>query len=133
MYATTTSGHRTYTSGNKESKVLQQLIIWNNVAGAIIQDTSTTVEEWFGLNQSDALATATASEQSTLNGTTRSYLGSAVLTSSGGAWIRVPACWGTKVTSTYQRMGDTNCYQVTKTTTVYTVRGYGNGTTFTLE
>ena len=50
MYATTTTGHIENVSGNKETKVLQLLIIWQTVAGAIIQDSSTTVEEYVGLS-----------------------------------------------------------------------------------
>lgn len=133
MYATTTTGHIEHTSGSKDTKVLQLLIIWQTVVGAVIQDTSTTIEEWVGLSYDDAMSVAQSYEQSTLNGATRDYLGNAVLTSTGGAWIRCVSCWGTKVTSSFSRMSGTNCYQVTKTTTVYTVRGTGSGNTLDLE
>lgn len=132
MYATTTTGHIEHTSGSQDTKVLQLLIVWQTVAGAIIQDSSTTIEQWVGLSYADAISVAQSYETSTLNGTTRSYLGNAVLTSSGGASIRCVSCWGTKVSSTWGRMSGTNCYQVTKTTTVYSVRDSGTGS-LTLE
>lgn len=132
MYANTTTGHIEHISGTKDTKVLQLLIVWQTLVGAIIQDISTTVEEWVGLSYSDALSISESYEQSTLNGTTRDYLGNAVLTSSGGAFIRCVSCWGKKVTSSFSRMAGTNCYQVTKTTTVYSARKGGDGT-LTLE
>jgi hypothetical protein len=86
-----------------------------------------------GLSYSDALSLYESSETSTLNGVTRQWLGVAKLTSLGGAFVRVVGCWGVKVVSSYQRMGDTNLYQVTRTTTTYTVRAAGDGMTLTLE
>lgn len=79
MYATTTTGHREHITGNKSSRVLQQLIVFNTVSGVIIQDQTQTVEEWNGLSYNDALSLYEASETSTLNGVTRPYLGSAKL------------------------------------------------------
>lgn len=78
-----------------------------------------------------------ASETSTLNGVTRNYLGGATLTQnapqgSPSAWCWSAGCWGTKVTTSLNRIGDTNLYHVTKTTVVYTVSGSGN-TTLTLD
>lgn len=40
-------------------------------------------------------------------------------------WATIEGCWGTKVSSQLQRMGDTNCYQVTKTTQVMSVNNNG--------
>lgn len=135
MYATTTTGHRTNVTKSKETKVVQQLYSLGTLMGVILQDTETTTEEWFGLNQSDAINQCTASETSTLNGTTRNYLGSAMLAVNGlgGAWCRMPNCWGTRVTSQMNRMGDTNLYHVTRTTTTLTVRSSGTNVTLTLE
>ena len=127
-YANKNAVHRTVVSGNKDTKVINQLIVWNNLVDVIIQDQTTTVDTWVGLSYSDANSLFEASETS--NG--RPYLGSAVLTfapeTGGGGWIRSPACWGTKTTTQIQRIGDTNLYSVTKTTTVYDVR---KGTTST--
>lgn len=137
MYANTTNGHRPHVSKNKQTKVIQQLYFQATGAlvGLIIQDEETTTEEWYGLSYSDANSVCTASETSVLNGVTRQYLGGATLSYNVllGGWTRVPSCWGTKVTSTLQRMGNTNLYQVTKTTTVYTVRNAGENTSLTLE
>ena len=118
MYATTTTGHREHVTGSKGSKVAAQLLVWNSVAGVIIQDTDTITEEWYGLSYEDALTLYEASETSTLNGTTRPYLGNALLsqTTTPGAYVRATSCWGTQVTTQFTRMGDTNLYHVTKTT-----------------
>ena len=35
MYANTTTGHREHVSQNVDTKVVQQLIIWGNIAGTI--------------------------------------------------------------------------------------------------
>lgn len=96
MYATTTTGHIQHTSGSQDTKVLQLLIIWQTVAGAIVQDASTTIEQWVGLSYSDAMSLVESYERSTLDGDTRDYLGNAVL-HYGAAWCRSVACWGTKV------------------------------------
>ena len=111
------------------------LYFFMTVVGVIIQDTSTTTEEWFGLSYSDAAALNIASETSTLNGTTRQYLGSALLQHQtiGGGYCRSPACWGTKITTSINRMGDTNLYHVIRQTTTYTVRSAGSNVTLTLE
>lgn len=80
------------------------------------------------MKYADALSVCTASETSTLDGTTRNYLGTAKISVSGPAatqYAYVEGCWGTKVTSNLTRMGETNCYQVTRTTQEMTVRNYG--------
>lgn len=135
MYATTTSGHQTNVTKNKDSKVLQLLYFFVTIVGVIIQDTETTTEEWFGLSYSDANSLCVSSETSTLNGTTRSYLGNAKLLHNtlGGGWCMSPSCWGTKVTTSINRMSDTNLYHVVRTTTVYTVRGSGQNVILELE
>lgn len=135
MYATTTTGHRSNVTKSKETKVLQQLYSLGTLMGVILQDTVTTTEEWFGLTQTDAETQCTASETSTLNGTTRNYLGSAKLSvnGTGGAWCRMPNCWGERVTSQMNRMSDTNLYHVTRTTTTLSVRSSGTDITLTLE
>ena len=73
-----------------------------------------------------------STEESTLNGVTRPYLGDARLTSQGGAYVTAIGCWGVKVNSTLSKTGDTNLYEVTVTTTELTVRGTGTGLTMTL-
>lgn len=131
MYATTTNGHREHVSVNKDTKVLQAMSI-NSTYCRLIQATTTTTETWVGLNYSDASSVCTASETSTLNGSTRNYLGGAKITvSSGGTsqWATIEGCWGTKITSQLQRMGDTNCYMVTKTTQEMTVTNNGGSLT----
>ena len=132
MYATTTTGHKPHVSSSVDTKVVQQLIVWGNIDGTITQKAETTVEEWDGLSYDDAHGLMVASETSTLNGVTRNYLGGATLTqnvSSGpAAYCWATGCWGTKVTTSYNKMGETNLYHVTKTTVVYTVSGSGNTT-----
>lgn len=127
MYATTTTGHREHVTVNKSTKVLQGLNLVNTYC-RLIQTTSTTTEEWRGLNYADAMSVCTSSETSTLNGVTRPYLGSAKLSvSSGGQsrWATIDGCWGTRISSQLSRMSDTNCYEVKKTTEVMTVTNYG--------
>ena len=135
MYANTTTGHRPHVTGSKSSRVLQQLIVFNTVSGVIIQDQTQTTEEWFGLSYTDVQSIYEASETSVLNGVTRHYFGSAKLAqnTTPGAWCRTPSCWGTQITTSYDRMGDTNLYHVTKTTTEFTVRSSGGNVTLTLE
>ena len=127
MYATTTTGHREHVTVSKTSKVLQAMAINNNYC-RLVQTTTTTTEEWLGLSYTDAQSVCVASETSTLGGVTRNYLGSAkitVTTSGASTWATIDGCWGTKVTSQLSRMGDTNCYQVTKTTEQMSVTNYG--------
>lgn len=135
MFATITSGHRQNVTESKESKVIQMLYFFTSVVGVIIQDITTTTEEWFGLSHTDASQLCISSETSTLNGTERAYLGSALLSYNvlGGGWCRSPSCWGVKVVTSINRMGETNCYHVTRTTTTYSVRGAGENTSLTLE
>lgn len=127
MYATTTTGHREHITVNKTTKVLQAMAINNNYC-RLVQTTTTTTEEWLGLSYTDAQSVCVASETSTLGAVTRNYLGSAkitVRTSGASTWATIDGCWGTKVTSQLSRMGDTNCYQVTKTTEQMSVTNYG--------
>ena len=135
MYATTTTGHRPHVSGSVDTKVVQQLIVWGNIDGTITQKAETVVEEWYGLAYDDISSVYEASETSTLNGQTRNYLGSATLSQASGivrAWCYATGCWGVKKSTTFDRMGNTNLYHVTKTTITYTVYGSGN-TTLTLS
>lgn len=131
MYANTTNGHREHVSVSKTKRVLQAMSINNNYC-RLIQTSTTTTEEWYGLKYSDADSVCTASETSTLNGVTRSFLGGAKISvSSSGVtqWATIEGCWGTRVTSQMQRMGDTNLYQVSKTTEVLTVTNNGGNLT----
>ena len=132
MYANTTNGHRPNVSKSVDTKVVQQLIVWGNIDGTITQKAETTVEEWYGLSYTDANNLIEASETSTLNGVTRNYLGGATLTQNAGypvsAYCWATGCWGKKITTAINRMGDTNLYHVQKTTTEYTVYGSGNNT-----
>lgn len=131
MYATTTTGHREHVTVTKDSKVLQSMNI-NNTYCRLIQTTTTTNETWTGLNYNDASSVCVAYESSTLGTDTRPYLGGArISVSSGGTttWATVEGCWGTKVTSQLSRMGDTNAYEVTKTTQVIDVTNNGGSMT----
>lgn len=127
MYATTTSGHREHVTKNKEKKVIQAISI-NTTFCRLIQTTTTTTETWVGLKYSDAESVCTTSETSVKDGVTRQYLGAAKITVGVGTasqWVTVFDCWGTKVTSQLSRMGDTNCYMVTRTTVEMTVTNNG--------
>ena len=118
MYANTTNGHREHVNKSKDSRVVLSMLI-SGTSGVIVQTTETTIETWTGLNYTDANGLLLASETSNLNGTPRNYLGGAKLTvGSGGvsAWNTIEHCWGTKVSSSLQRMGDTNLYAVQRTT-----------------
>lgn len=80
------------------------------------------------MSYTDASGVCVASESSTLSGTTRNYLGGAKITvSTTGAtsWATIEGCWGTRITSQLQRMGDTNLYHVVKTTEVLNVDNNG--------
>jgi hypothetical protein len=101
MYANTTNGHREHVSVSKTKRVLQAMSINNNYC-RLIQTSTTTTEEWYGLKYSDADSVCTASETSILGGVTRAFLGSArISVSSTGAtqWATIEGCWGTRVTS----------------------------------
>lgn len=127
MYANTTTGHREHVTVAKDVKVLQAMRI-NSTYCRLIQTTTTTTEVWLGLSYADASSVCVASESSTLNGTTRAFLGGAKITVADGGvsqWATIEGCWGTKVSSQLSRMGDTNCYQVTKTTIDMTVSNNG--------
>ena len=131
MYATTTTGHREHVSKSADTRVLQAMSINSNYC-RLIQMTTTTTETWVGLSYTDANALCVASETSTLNGYTRSYLGGAKISVSGTGvttWATIEGCWGTKVVTQIQRMGDTNLYQVSRTTTEYTVTNNGGSMT----
>lgn len=132
MYATTTTGYIPNVSKTKDTKIVADLTYWGNTWGHILQDTTVTVDRWVGLSYSDAVSLLISTEESTLGGVTRQHLGDARLTSEGGAYVTAIGCWGVKVTSTIQKMGDTNLYEVSRTTTDLTVRGTGTGLTMTL-
>lgn len=132
MYATTTTGYIPHINKTKDTKIVADLSYWGSTWGHILQDTTTTVDRYVGLSYSDALSLLTSTEESTLGGVTRQHLGDARLTSEGGAYVTAIGCWGLKVTSAIQKMGDTNLYEVTRTTTELSVRGTGTGLTMTL-
>lgn len=131
MYATTTTGHRPHVTVSKDTRVLQSMNISSTYC-RLIQSTTTTTEVWLGLSYADAQSVCVASETSTLGGTTRDFLGGARITvGSGGTsiWTTIEGCWGTKVSSQLSRMGDTNCYQVTRTTQEFVVSNNGGSMT----
>ena len=131
MFATTTTGHREHVAVTKDIKVLQSMNI-NNEYCRLIQTTTITTETWVGLNYADASSVCVASETSTLGTTTRNYLGGARISVSAGGttiWATIEGCWGTKISSQLSRMGDTNAYQVTKTTQVFNVTNNGGSLT----
>lgn len=136
MYATTTTGHRPHVTVSKDTRMLQSMyatVDQSITFARLIQRTTTTTEVWLGLKYSDAQSVCVASETSTLNGTTRNFLGGAriqVGAGTGSKYTTVEGCWGTKVSSQLSRMGDTNCYQVTRTTQEFVV--FNNGGSMTL-
>lgn len=110
--------HRTLVSKNKNTRTIKAQLIGTWYA-VLSQTSITTVEEWRGLSQSDAIALCESYEESYIQGITRSYLGGVVVTQTFQGvtnWMRVDACWGTRVTSQISREGDTNLYTVSKTT-----------------
>lgn len=132
MYATKETGYIPHTTKDKDTKIVADLSYWGNIWGRIVQDTTVTVDRYVGLSYSDALSLLVSKEESTLNGVTRPYFGDARLKSEGGAYVTAIGCWGVKVKPTLSKMGDTNLYEVTITTTEYSVRGTGSGLTLTL-
>lgn len=92
------------------------------------QLTTTTTETWTGLLKDDAIELCKASTSSTKDGVERPYLGGVKITVGGSGaytWATIEECWGTQVTSSIQRIGDTNLYDVTTTTTEMTVTASG--------
>lgn len=94
------------------------------------QTTETTVTHYEGVGE-DSLADllANAKETSTLNGTTRQYLGGATVTrSSGGtsSWMHCDDCWGTRVNVSARRMSP-HMWEADVTEEVMTVDA-GSGT-----
>lgn len=83
MYATTTTGHREHVTVSKDVKVLQAMRV-NSTYCRLIQTNVTTTEIWLGLSYEDAESVCTASETSTLDGSTRNYLGGAKISVSDG-------------------------------------------------
>lgn len=101
--------------------------------GVISQKTETTEETWQGLSLSDALSLVVASVSSVKEGTTRDYLGGISVRIGGGgiySTAECDECWGTRVTSSMRRMGDTNLYEVQRTTEVMTAYGHGGTVTY---
>lgn len=138
MYAevNTTTGvgksHREVVRKSIDYRTLKLLAI-GSAQGVLSQKIETTEETWTGLSKSDAVALCIASVSSVLNGTTRQYLGGVKITVGGGGittWATIDECWGTRVKTNIQRMGDTNMYFVSRTTEVMNV--YGKGGTITL-
>lgn len=121
-YSTTATGHRDTVRRQTSQRVIRQM----NLNGwmAIINQVETITEEtWVGLTKADAEALCIASESSTIGTVTRGYLGGCTVTNQTPftATITATSCWGTRVQSQIQRMGDTNMYQVSRTTTVLDV------------
>lgn len=130
MYGTKENTHRQNVSVSSDTKTLKIFAI-GSAQGCINQTTVTTLETWAGLSYSDASSLIESSETSVLNGITRQYLGGVRLTIGGGgvtAWAEVDQCWGTRITTSIQRMSDTNLYSVQKQTQVMTISTGGTGT-----
>lgn len=117
-----TDGHRDKVRVQKNQRVIRQMNL-NGWQAVIIQNETVSEETWVGLSQTEAENYCVASESSTLNGVTRNYLGGCTVSNTTPflASVIATSCWGTRVQSQMQRMGDTNLYQVTKTTTDYDV------------
>lgn len=97
---------------------------------AIQQDVTTTIQRYEGIGYDDAVALCVSSETSTLNGTTRNYLGGARAENASHSWMYADACWGTRVSASMNAMSP-NMYEVTVQTDVMTV-SVGAGLTLTL-
>lgn len=96
-YGTNTTATRYPVSKTKDSRIVRAM--WINGWYAVLkQTTTTTVEHYEGVG-ADSLneILALSGETSTLNNTTRSYLGGATVTY-GGSWMHCDDCWGTRVT-----------------------------------
>ena len=127
MNANIEQAHRDTVKKSSDTRVIRRLQI-SSTSGVIIQTTTTTEETWVGLSKSDALTLCVSSETSVLNGTTRPYLGAAKITietSGMSMWATEESCWGTKISTSIQRMSDTNLYQVSRTTVEMDVSNSG--------
>lgn len=122
-YATTTTGHVDPISVSKDRRLLKSDYI-NGIFTNVFQNTTTTVEQYRGLSQTDAESVCVSSTSSTLSGVTRSYLGGVRVTIASGmtrTWFTVMGCWGTEVSSVLSRDSDSHLFSVTKTTKTMTI------------
>lgn len=132
MNADPSKTHRPCVRKSTDYRTLRLFAI-GQAQGVISQKTVSTEETWTGLSRSDAEDLCVASVSSTLSGVTRNYLGGIkVRIGSGGvtAWAEADECWGRRVTTSIQRIGDTNLYSVSRTTEDMTAYGHGGEVTF---
>ena len=106
-YGTSTTATRYKVSESKDVRVIRAMWLsgWH---ATISQAVTTTVEHYEGVSEESlADVKALAGESSTLNGTTRAYLGGATVTRSSGvgsSWMHCDDCWGTRVSVSARRM-----------------------------
>lgn len=95
-----TDGHRTDVRVQKNQRVIRQMNL-NGWQAVIIQTETVSEETWVGLSKVEAESFCVASESSTLNGSTRPYLGGCTVsnTTPFESSIYATACWGTRVQS----------------------------------
>ena len=106
-YGTNVTATKYKVSESKEVRIIRAM--WLSGWYATIKQTVTTkVEHYEGVDEASINdIKAFAEETSTLNGTTRPYLGGATVTrSSGGvsSWMHCDDCWGTRVSVSARRM-----------------------------
>lgn len=128
MNASPSLTHRTDDRRSSDYRTLKLFAI-GAAQGVISQQTVSSDESWTGLSKSDAESLCISYNESTLNGVKRNYLGGVSLRIGGGGIYtsaECDECWGKRVTSSMQRIGDTNLYEVHRTTedlTIYTSGG----------
>lgn len=112
MYSTNEKAHREKVQVGKSCKVVLK-IKYGDRSGSLVQTTTTTTESWVGLSKDNA-------ETLTITTEDLRSVGIRFDDSTGHPvkWAAQDNLEGTTVQSVMQRMGDTNLYQVTRTTTV---------------
>jgi hypothetical protein len=121
-YGTNVTAEPVVVSESKDTRMFHETWIGGGHF-VLLQTTVTTVVHYEGVSLADARALEVHSESSTLNSTTRPYLGGATVTANGigAASMECGACWGTRVNSSLRRMGLSSMYEVDVTTEVMSV------------
>ena len=129
MYATTSTGFRPDVRKSADYRVLKVMKSPQGTVAAVLKQVEKRTEStWTGLRYEDADALCQAYESSTLGQTRRDHLGAAQVTftfATGSGWFVVEDCWGSKVTTSIARIGDTNLYSVSRVTTDLSLEASG--------
>lgn len=118
-FATKTTGHVEHVRKACDRRTIKDGYLLGTYFN-VVQYAETETEEWRGLSLADAQSLFANTEDADGKG----YLGSVrieVGKAAARAWIVVPGCRGTAVRTEIARVGDTDLFDVFRSTTVYTV------------